>query len=64
MTKSDLKFFKNLAKAKANEPNIRKFYENFAEKNGAVLTDFEVIDYDAFGDGIPRCITVFKNKNS
>jgi len=64
MTKSELKFFKNLAKAKANEPKIRKFYENFAEKNGAVLTDFEVIDSDIFGDGVPRCVTVFQKKNS
>lgn len=64
MTKSDLKFFKNLAKAKANDRKIRKFYENFAEENDAVLTDFEVIDYDAFGDGIPRCVTVFQKKNS
>ncbi len=64
MTKSELKFFKNLAKAKANEPKIRKFYENFAEENGAVLTDFEVIDSDIFGDGVPRCVTVFQKKNS
>lgn len=64
MTKSELKFFKNLAKATANDHKIRKFYENFAEENGAVLTDFEVVDSDIFGDGVPRCITVFQKKNS
>lgn len=41
---------------------IKSFYEQFARDNGCELTDFTPIEEDIFGDGIPRCITVFKKQ--
>lgn len=57
MTKKEMKRFQ---KAKKHEKEIRAFYASFAAKNGFQLTDFELVEDDIFGDGVPRCVTVFK----